>query len=243
MHEVRRPGEESRTATQDQPAARIDITHVSTVIFDVDGTLLDSNAAHAEAWAGALHEHGIRRAVSAIRPLIGMGGDKLLPAVAGIAEDSPEGQAVAARKRELFAARLPHLLPTPGARPLAAYLRSLGKDVVVATSAGEDEVHGLLRQAGVDDLFPARSTKDDAGRSKPDPDIVCAALDRTGSNATGAIMIGDTPYDIEAARRAGVGAIALRCGGGWTDHDLSGAVAIFDSPEALLRDWQSQARR
>jgi phosphoglycolate phosphatase-like HAD superfamily hydrolase len=97
----------------------------------------------------------------------------------------------------------------------------------------------LLRQALVADLIPRRSSKDDASRTKPDPDIVTAALSRAHVRAPDAVMIGDTPYDIEAARCAGVAAIALRCGGYWSDDDLADAHEIFDHPAALRQHWQA----
>jgi len=105
---------------------------------------------------------------------------------------------------------------------------------VVATSADDQEMEAILAQAGVGDLIPRRTSSDDADQSKPDPDIVRAALARVQAEARDAVMIGDTPYDIEAARRAGVDAIALRSGGHWTDADLAGAIAIFDDPQDLL---------
>ena len=97
----------------------------------------------------------------------------------------------------------------------------------------------LLHQAGVDDLLPQRATKDDASESKPDPDIVRAALARSHGRPESTILIGDTPYDVEAAGRAGIAAIAVRCGGYWTDRDLRSALDIFDDPAALLEHWQS----
>ena len=209
-----------------------------SVLFDVDGTLIDSNNAHATAWMRALREYGRRMDITQVRPLIGMGGDKLLPAIDGIEEDSPEGHAIAARKKQLFNQMLPGLRPTRGARSLLEYLRDQGIDLVIATSADDEEMKALLRQAGVDDLVSQRATSDDAAESKPDPDIVCAALARTRSGPESAVMVGDTPYDIEAAARAGVPAVALRCGGHWSDRDLSGALYIFDDPQDLLDRWQ-----
>jgi HAD superfamily hydrolase (TIGR01509 family) len=213
------------------------LSRVSAVLFDVDGTLIDSNGAHAESWAQALTEHGVSCSADQVRPLIGMGSDKLLPAIASLAEDSGEGQAIAARKKELFARRLPLLRPTPGARELVACLHAQGKTMVVATSAGREEMDAILRQAGVADLFARRTSSDDAEESKPDPDIVLAALTRARTAASATVMIGDTPYDIEAARRAGVGAVALRCGGYWPDGALGGALGILDDPHDLLTRW------
>jgi HAD superfamily hydrolase (TIGR01509 family) len=216
-----------------------EIDRVSALLFDVDGTLIDSNAAHAETWAQAIREHGLPCTPDQVRPLIGMGGDKLLPAVARIDADSDQGKAMAARKKALFEARLPHLVPTRGAHNLLAYLRELKKTLVVATSADEEEMTALLERAGLDDLIPRRTSKDDAEHSKPDPDIVQAALGRAGVSAGRAYMIGDTPYDVEAARRTGIAAIALRCGGHWSDAELADAIAIFDDPAALLAHWRA----
>jgi HAD superfamily hydrolase (TIGR01509 family) len=209
-----------------------------SVLFDIDGTLIDSNAAHATAWLRALRDNGVSTDITKVRPLIGMGGDKLLPAIAGIEESSPQGRAIAARKKELFDAQLPWLRPTPGARVLLEYLRDQGLDTVIATSAGEKEMNALLDCAGIADLVPKRVSKDDAGESKPDPDIVCAALAMARGDLASTVMVGDTPYDIEAASRAGIPSVALRCGGHWTDHDLRGALYIFDDPKELLDRWR-----
>ena len=210
---------------------------VTTVIFDVDGTLIDSNAAHADTWAQALSQRGFPRDAAQIRPLVGMGSDKLLPMV-GINEHSPEGQDITRRKKQLFAQRLHTLQPTRSARELVAFLHDQHKTMVVATSAADDEMEAILQQAGVDDLIPTRTSRDDAARSKPDPDIVVAALHRAGAPPERTIMVGDTPYDVEAARRAGICAVALRCGGHWSDRELGSAMAIFDDPAALLAYWQ-----
>ena len=205
-----------------------------TALFDVDGTLIDSNGAHADTWAQALTEYGVEVTAAAVRPLIGMGGDKLLPKIAHIEADSERGRQIARRKQELFAGWLPRLQPTRGARALVQYLGDAGITLVVATSADEKEMAALLKQAGVDDLFPKRASKDDAEESKPDPDIVHAAMARAKARPETTVMIGDTPYDVAAAARASVQAIALRCGGYWTDDDLRGAIAVFDDPDAFL---------
>jgi HAD superfamily hydrolase (TIGR01509 family) len=141
----------------------------------------------------------------------------------------------------LFAECLPGLQPTRGARALVQFLRAGGIAPVVATSADEKEMAALLKQAGVDDLFQDRASKDDASASKPDPDIVHAAMERSRARPETTVMIGDTPYDIEAAARAGIPAIALRCGGYWSDDDLRGAMAMLDHPEALLLSLRADA--
>ena len=207
------------------------------VIFDVDGTLVDSNDAHAQAWVEALSEHGRHVSFTRVRPLIGMGGDKLLPEITGLSADSPEGAAIGARRGEIFLQRfLPNLQPTRGARELLQSLRADNLKLYVATSAKKRELDPLLRVAGADQFMEATTSSDDAERSKPDPDIVAAALKQSGRAKHEAIMIGDTPYDVEAALRAGINIIALRSGG-WRDRDLEGALAVYDDPADLLNHY------
>jgi HAD superfamily hydrolase (TIGR01509 family) len=214
---------------------------LETVLFDVDGTLIDSNAAHAQAWGQALGEYGVAVDVAEVRRLIGIGGDKLLPAVAHVKEHSRLGRAIARRKKAIFSTLLPDLQPTPGARPLLEYLREQSVNLVIATSADAQDLSALLEQAGIDDLIPDRASKDDAPKSKPDPDIVHAALASSHATPELSVLIGDTPYDIEAAARAGIKAIALRCGGYWPDSTLRGALEIHDDPGALLAHWRVAA--
>ena len=152
-----------------------------------------------------------------------------------------DGQ-ITQRKKELLSERLPALEPTRGARGLLQYLHDRRIEVVIATSAEDRELSALLQRAGLDDLISARASKNDAASSKPDPDIVRAALQRAGARPKYTALVGDTPYDIEAAERAGIEAIALRCGGYWADDNLRGAIAIFDHPEALLAHWNKRDR-
>ena len=208
------------------------------VLLDVDGTLLDSNDAHARSWVDALTESGRRASVEEVRRLVGMGSDKLIPRVTGVAKDTPEGERLAERKKEIFNERyLPHLRAFPGARALLERLRADGLALVVATSAAKDEMRLLLKQAGVDDLIDDATSSGDADRSKPDPDIVEAALGESGHPPDEVVMLGDTPYDVEASTRAGVAVVALRCGG-WDDEALRGAVAIYDDPADLLAHYE-----
>jgi len=208
------------------------------VIFDVDGTLVDSNDAHARAWVQAFTEHEITVAYEDVRRAIGMGGDKLMPLVAGIEEDSKEGEKIAKRRKEIFTQTyLPRLRPFPRTRDLVQRLLSDGFRLAIASSATDAELHALLEVAGVADLIPLRTSSDDADRSKPDPDIVQAAIDRTGCTKDRIVMIGDTPYDIEAARRAGIQIIALTCGG-WKAEDLHGASMIYGDVSDLLNAYQ-----
>jgi len=207
------------------------------VIFDVDGTLVDSNDAHAHAWVQALAERGRRVEFARVRPLIGMGSEKLLPAAAGIDAGSDQGRAIIDRRREIFLHEwVPHLRPTRGARELLEWLRDDRLTLYTASSANAEELETLLRIAGAEKLIESSASSDDASRSKPDLDIVKAAIDRSGCPASDVIMIGDTPYDVTAARRAGIAIIALRSGG-WSDRDLDGAAALYDDPADLLERY------
>jgi HAD superfamily hydrolase (TIGR01509 family) len=204
------------------------------VLLDIDGTLVDSNNAHASAWSEAFASHGRHYPPETIRPLIGKGGDKVLRELAALDDESGEGKRISEARAEIFKTRyLPTLKPTPGAAALVAWLLESGLEVVVATSARQAEVRGLLAVCSGQALVRDATTADDAERSKPDPDIVIAALTHSRASPQRAVMIGDTPYDIDAARRAGVAAIALRCGG-WDDDALHGAIAIYDDPRQLL---------
>lgn len=204
------------------------------VILDVDGTLVDSNDAHAQAWVEALSEHGCRVPFERVRSLIGMGGDRLMPMVCGIEQDSALGQRIDARRREIFSARhLPRLRAFPDALELLRRMRDGELRLAVASSAQSQELRGLLAVVGAGDLIEEQTSSSDAEHSKPDPDIVRVALQQLGCPPAAALMLGDTPYDIEAAGRAGVATIALRCGG-WDDQSLAGALAIYDDPADLL---------
>lgn len=209
------------------------------VIFDIDGTLVDSNDAHARSWTDTFAEAGYDVPFDAVRPLIGMGADKLLPKTVGVEDDSRDGKMLLARRSEIFREKyLPHLRALPGSRALVDRVRAGGLDPIVATSARNDELKALLTAADVSDLMEEKATASDARRSKPDPDIVHAAIRRSGLAPESLVMIGDTPYDVEAATRAGVRIIAFRSGG-WKDEQLEDAAEIYDGPADLLAHYDS----
>lgn len=205
------------------------------ILLDIDGTLVLSNDAHAEAWVRAFEHFGYTVDFERVRPLIGMGGDKLMPElIPKLGTDTDKASEISKFRSELFLTEYaPSLKPTPGSRLLVQKLQSLNLKLLIATSAKAEELNVLLKAAETDDLLKQATTSDDADSSKPDPDIVHAALKKIGLPPEQVIMIGDTPYDIEAAGRAGVQLIALRCGG-WEDKDLTGAVAIYNDPADLL---------
>ena len=211
---------------------------MKAVILDVDGTLVDSNDAHAHAWAAAFGEAGITVDYDAIRRSIGMGGDKLMPAVSGIDESTPLGQRISNRRGEIFKGTyLPALRGFHGTRELIERFLSDGYVLAVASSAAEEELQPLLESAGVADLIHRRTSSDDAENSKPDPDIVEAALEEAQCDPTDAIMLGDTPYDVEAALRAGVRFVGVQSGG-WKEKDLAGAVGVYRDVSHLLVEYE-----
>jgi HAD superfamily hydrolase (TIGR01509 family) len=206
------------------------------VIFDVDGTLVDSNEAHAGSWVDTLREVGIKVPFDVIWPMIGMGGDKLLPSAAGIESDSDLGKKLSERRWEIFQRDyLPRLKPMRGSRALVQRMKSDGLSLIVASSASGNELGALMEAAEVADLIEMRTSSSDAEDSKPDPDIVQAAVRKSGLKSDDLIMLGDTPYDVQAAIGAHVKLVGLLCGG-WTALELSGAAAIYSDPADLL-DW------
>ncbi|VTU00448.1 hydrolase : Uncharacterized protein OS=Sorangium cellulosum So0157-2 GN=SCE1572_50600 PE=4 SV=1: HAD_2 [Gemmataceae bacterium] len=208
------------------------MNHIHAVLLDIDGTLVASNDAHARAWVKALAETGREVPFAAVRPLIGMGGDKLLPRVSDLEADRGEGKRVSDRRAQIFLTEfVPHLRPTPGVERLLRELTERDVRLVVATSATKGELEPLLRVCGADRWIESATSSDDAEESKPDPDILHAAIEKLGLPREQIAMLGDTPYDVEAARRAGVRVIALRCGG-WGDADLA-ADEVYADPADL----------
>ncbi len=207
---------------------------IRAALFDMDGTLLDSNDAHALCYQKAFREAGYFFDYLRIRRLIGMGGDHLVPTLAGFGERSPEGRRIAERKQKLFMEdAFPHLRPLPGARELIEAIHRRGVRIAIASSGRKEELDCFLRIIGIERWVDFGTTADDASSSKPDPEIVVAALRRLKLAPQFAVMVGDTPYDITAATRAGVPCIALRTGG-WTDEDLRGASIILQDPFEML---------
>jgi HAD superfamily hydrolase (TIGR01509 family) len=212
----------------------------SGCLLDVDGTLINSNDAHARSWVDVFRESDYDVTYGQVRALIGMGGDKLVRALTGLDVEKGRGKELTAKRKQLFLRDyLPSLRATPGAHELVRRMRAEQLRVMIATSAREDELNALLEQAGLSELIQRRTSSDDAEESKPHPDIVHAALAKGQLDAAATLMLGDTPYDIEAAQRAGVRTIAVRCGGWWADDALGGAVAIYDDPAELVREYDA----
>lgn len=209
------------------------------VIFDVDGTLVDSVDHHARAWQDAFRAFGHDFDFAAIRRQIGKGGDELLPVFLSAAQMA-EGEAIEARRGEILkAAYLPKIEAFPGVRPLFRRLRADGVRIALASSAKADELAIYKKVAQIEDLVDVETSSDDAEKSKPNPDIFEAALARlSGIDRADVVVVGDTPYDAEAAGRAGLRSIGVLCGG-FSERDLraAGCIALYGGPEHLLAEY------
>src|SRR6187397_2959354 len=213
------------------PRAAADI---KGVILDVDGTLIDSNDAHARAWVDAFQEFGYDVPYARARALVGMGGDNLLPEAINLEKDTEEGEALSKRRGEIFKEKYLHTInPFAGTRDMVKRMRDEGLEIAIGTSANKKELQPLLEIADVLDLIDSKTSADDAENSKPDPDIIHAALKRLKMASDEVLMVGDTPYDIESAGKAGVRTVAFRSGG-WNDAGLKGAIAVYAGPWDLL---------
>ena len=208
------------------------------VLLDIDGTLILSNDLHAKAWVDSFACFGYNVSFDEIRPLMGMGGDQIIPKFApGLDAEQGRGKEIADyRKKLVISEFVPQMKPANGTRSLIQTMLNAGLQLIVATSASNQELTPLLKAAQVDDLLTNCTTSSDAEASKPEPDIVQAALEKLSLSPEQAIMIADTPYDIAAGQKAGVSVIALRCGG-FSDSDLEGAIAIYNDPADLLQHY------
>jgi len=205
------------------------------VLFDVDGTLVDTTYLHTVCWWQALSEAGHRLPMVSIRAAIGMGADQLLPHLLDREPDATEAERLAHRHDGLFRRYRDSLQPTNGAADLVRACAARGATVVLATSAGKDDLDALRRALDADDAIDAVTTADDAAVSKPAPDIVQRALDLAGAPATDAVFVGDTVWDIDAAHRAGVRCLTVTCGGTTADElRRAGADGVYADPGDLL---------
>lgn len=207
---------------------------VDAVLLDIDGTLVDSNYVHVDAWSRAFREAGGSVPSWRVHRCIGMDGSKLLETLVG-SSDSALAHEAKKLHGEYYAAASADLEVLPGARELLADLNSRGITVVLATSAPESELSTLRDLLDVEDSVAVVTSGEDADVAKPEPDIVAVALERAGVEASKAVMVGDSVWDIESAGRAGVRAIGVRSGGILRGELLdAGAVAVFDDPADLL---------
>jgi HAD superfamily hydrolase (TIGR01549 family) len=207
---------------------------VSVAILDIDGTLVDTNYQHAIAWYRAFRKHGIVLPVWRIHRHIGMGGDQLVAALTGDRTERELGDEIRSDEKTLYFKLIGEVETMAGSRELIEELKRRGHAVVLASSAKEDEVEHYLDLLRARDIADAWTTSGDVDATKPAPDLVSAALERAGGSAGDAMMVGDTPWDVEAAGNAGVQTLAVLTGG-FSVQELrdAGAVDVFESVREL----------
>ncbi|HEY3905995.1 MAG TPA: HAD family hydrolase [Streptosporangiaceae bacterium] len=210
-------------------------TFLTAALFDVDGTLVDSNYLHVSAWSEALAQAGYDVPMAAIHQVMGMGSGELLDALLPADRDPEVNGAISAAHSALYAAHRNRLRPFARAADLLRACKSAGMRVVLATSAEPAELARLRDVLDADDAIDEVVSGSEAGTSKPAPDLVQLALDRIGAGPGEAVFVGDTVWDVQACQRAGVRCIAVRCGGVCSNDLLdAGAVAVYADPSDLL---------
>jgi HAD superfamily hydrolase (TIGR01549 family) len=207
--------------------------NVDTVVLDVDGTLIDSNYHHTTAWGRAFEHVGVSAPLWRIHRSIGMGGDKLVAAVAGDEVESEHGDDIRGRWEAEYDALIGETRLLPGAKELLRVLKDRGIEVALASSSIPKHAEHAFELLEADDLADTATTAEDAEESKPDPELVEEALSRLDSDR--ACVIGDSVYDVEAAQRSGLPAYGVLTGGyGRAELEQAGAAGVYEDLEDLL---------
>lgn len=211
-------------------------------ILDIDGTLVDTNYQHVIAWDRALRAQGVDVPAWRIHRHMGMGGDQLVAALAGEKVEAASGDEIRAAEGERYAELMGEVSVLEGARELLLALRDLGKRVVLASSAKEEEVDHYLDMLGARELVSGWTSSSDVEETKPQPDLVEAAIEKAGT--ADAVLVGDTPWDAKAARRAGIEAYGVLTGG-FSEVDLvsAGASRVYQSVVELRQDLENEPKR
>jgi HAD superfamily hydrolase (TIGR01509 family) len=205
------------------------------VLFDVDGTLVDTTFIHAVCWAEALRQHGHHIPMADLHHAIGMSSDQLLGHCLGEDRDKDDDEAIVAAHKTLSKQWWGRLTRLPGAQDLVRACAERGLGVVLASSAAEEELSALRSALDADDAITAATSSSDADEGKPEPDILQAALDESGLSADQVVFVGDAVWDGRAAERAGITFIGVTCGGTPAeDLRAAGAVEVWDDPAHLL---------
>lgn len=213
---------------------------IKGVIFDVDGTLVDSNDHHANAWQEALHHFGVDPPWQAIRDQIGKGGDQLIPCFLSPEQISQFGDKVDRKKSQIFKQKyFDKVKGLPGVQPLFERLHREKKLTVLATSGAADEMSHYVDLLGIKQWIGGMVSADDVARSKPYPDLFHFALDRFQWRPEEAVILGDTPYDVIAGKKIGLGTIAVLTGG-FAEQSLreAGAIGVYRDLPALLQAYE-----
>jgi HAD superfamily hydrolase (TIGR01509 family) len=208
-------------------------------ILDVDGTLVDTNYHHAIAWHRALHAHGHPMQMWKVHRHIGMGGDQILEALIGEEAAAADGEAIREAEADAYKELIGEVEPLEGARELIEKLRQEGNTVILASSAKQDEVDHYLDLLDARELVDGWTTSADVEATKPEPDLIHAALEKAG-NDDPSVMVGDSVWDVEAAKRAGLPTLAVLTGG-FSEEELreAGAVQVVEAIDDLRIDSQA----
>lgn len=205
------------------------------VLFDVDGTLVDTNYLHVVAWWHAFRLHGHSPSMVELHRTVGQGSDRFVESILGRRDAG-----VSAAHTDLYGPFLHELAPFPASRDLLRAAKAAGLAVVLATSASAKQAQHLLRSIDADDVIDCVTNKDDVEQSKPDPDIVATAMQKAGLAAEDCLFVGDTVWDVEAARRAGLDCVCVLSGGVGADELAdAGAVAIYRDVAHLLEQFDA----
>lgn len=209
---------------------------VEAMIFDMDGTLIDSNDLHAQAWKDAFADYGVSFEFDTVRMQIGKGGDLLVPDLLNAKQMIAFGKEIQDYRKKLFRERYRHRVePFPSISETFARLRDEGIRIVIATSSNEEDLSFYIDLLGVEELIDDATSKDDVEMSKPAPDVFSAALEKLGTRQTRTLVVGDTPYDILAAHRSCLPIAAVRCGG-FPERTLEKAELRFDDVPDLVQN-------
>jgi len=207
---------------------------MATAILDIDGTLVDTNYHHAIAWFRAFARHEIVLPLWRIHRHIGMGGDQVVTALCGERIEHEQGEAIRGAEGEEYSTLIGEVRTMERSRELICSLKQRGHSVVLASSAKADEVDHYLDLLDARRLADAWTTSADVEATKPEPDLIQAALERVGADGETALMVGDTPWDVTAAQRAGVHTLAVMTGGfAVAELREAGAAAVFESVAEL----------
>lgn len=212
------------------------------VLFDVDGTLIDSSYIHTISWWGAFRQHGYDIPMASIHHFVGMGGDRLVDSLLPPGRDKAQDQDVMASHGALYASHWPALRAFDGARELLAACHDRGLAVALASSAREKDLEVMKSILDSDASIDGATSANDAKESKPSPDILVAALKSIGVDAADAVFVGDAVWDMKAAAALGIPAVGVTCGGiNAAELREAGAVEVYDGPRDLLQNLASGA--
>ena len=217
------------------------MAHLDGVLFDLDGTLVDTTYLHAIAWTRALREAGHQVDTATVHRAVGMTGDALIPHVVG-PHDRATDQSVKDRHSELYRAARDQVVAFAGRRELLSRVHEQGSRVVIVTSATEGDIGPLLEVLDCDDLLDVVTDSSDAQESKPSPDLVEAALDKAGLRPDRVVFVGDSVWDVESSGRLDIPCVGLECGGTSSDELLrAGAAETWHDPLDLMRHFDDSA--